>query len=182
MIQKVTSFNQIPIIKKSLVVLDIDETIMGFPNITKLWWKETFNKHLDVVGTKAIANKLLVEEWREHVAINKPYLHDKSNLNKFIEEIENNSCQLLFLTARDPKMTKVTHEHLAHCDLAFGPEQVIHNENKGDALASFYQSCSDITNIIFVDDFEKNLLDVKSRFELDDLNHLNVSLYHIAHN
>lgn len=182
MIQQVTSFYQIPLTKKSLVVLDIDETIMAFPHITKAWWRETYKKHYESTNDKKLAENLSVCEWREHVTVHKPYLLDEKKLKNFLGEINEKSCKLVFLTARTPKMTEITHSHLSHCNLEFSSDNVIHDENKGDALATIIQSYPEISNIVFVDDFEKNLINVKTRFSHDDMSNYNLSLYQITHN
>jgi hypothetical protein len=181
MIQQVNSFNQIPVTLNTLVVLDIDETIMAFPNINKTWWRETHEKHFNSTNDKSEADKLTIEEWREYVEVNKPYLLDEKKLKKFLEEIESKSSQLVLLTARDPVMTESTHLHLSHCELEITPDQVIHNENKGEALARIIRSYPEISKIIFVDDFEKNLLNVQARFAQDDMNNFDLKLYQITH-
>ena len=182
MFQQINSFNQIPITKNSLVVLDIDETIMAFPTITKSWWLETQNKYLEETNNKKQADNLTLLEWRDHVAEARPYLLDESKLKKFLRELEEKSCELILLTARDKCMEEITRIHISHCELEISPEQIFHNENKGDALASIIQSYPEISNIIFVDDFEKNLHSVKSRFEKDDMATYTLELYKIAHN
>ena len=181
MIQQVNSFYQIPVTENTLVVLDIDETIMAFPNITKTWWRETYEKYFDSTGDKTTADNLTLNEWREHVQVCKPYLLDEEKFKIFLSQIKSNTSQLVLLTARDPIMTEITHLHLSHCELSISPEQVIHDENKGDALAQIIQSYPEITNIIFVDDFEKNLISVKDRFSQDDMKNYNIKLYQITH-
>ncbi len=181
MIQQVNSFYQIPVTENTLVVLDIDETIMAFPGINKTWWRETYEKHFDSTNDKTAANNLTLKEWREYVRVNKPYLLDEKKLKKFLGEIETKFSQLVLLTARDPVMTEITHLHLSHCELSISPDQVIHDENKGDALALIVQSYPEITKIIFVDDFEKNLLNVKARFDKPDMIDYSLALYQITH-
>jgi len=181
MIKHIKSFNQIPITKNSLIVLDIDETIMAFPSITNLWWRETYEKHFEITNDKKIARNLSIYDWREHVKITKPYLLDEIKLKKFLGKIKEKFCALVLLTARDPTMMKITQTHISHCKLDISPEQVIHNENKGDALALIVQSYPEITNIIFVDDFEKNLIDVKTRFACKSMEKYNLTLYQITH-
>jgi hypothetical protein len=182
MFQQITSFYQIPVTRKSLVVLDIDDTIMGFSKITKLWWRETFDKHFALTNDKNLANDLTICEWREYVGVNKPYLLDEIKLKNFFGEIRQNSCELILLTARDPVMTEITNSHLAQCEIQISSDRVIHNANKGDALADIVKSYPGFSNIIFVDDFEKNLINVKTRFSQDDMFNYNLALYKITHN
>lgn len=182
MFQQINSFNQILITEKSLVVLDIDETIMAFPSITKSWWRETFEKYFAETNNKKQADNLTLHEWRSHVAKAKPYLLDESKLKKFFKDIENKSCPLVLLTARDKSMEEITRQHISHCELDITHEQIIHDENKGDALAEIVQSYPEISSIIFVDDYEKNLQSVQTRFTQPDLSNYQVQLYQIAHN
>jgi|LauGreDrversion4_2_1035121.scaffolds.fasta_scaffold179948_1 hypothetical protein len=181
MIQQVISFDQIPVTLNTLVVLDIDETIMAFPKINKTWWRETREKHFNSSNDKSVADNLTNEEWRKYVEVNKPFLLDEKKLKIFLEEIETKSCQLVLLTARDPIMTEITNLHLSHCELAITPDQVIHDKNKGEALACIVRTYPEISKIIFVDDFEKNLLNVQARFEQDDMKNFELKLYQINH-
>lgn len=182
MFQQINSFNQIPITENSLVVLDIDETIMAFPFITKSWWRETFEKYFAETNNKSQADNLTLHEWRVYVGKTRPFLLDETRLKKFLKEIEEKSCELVLLTARDKSMEEVTRVHISHCELDISPGQIIHNENKGDALAEIVQSYPEISSIIFVDDFEKNLASVQARFTQPDLSNYTLGLYLIAHN
>jgi len=181
MFQLINSFNQITVTGNSLVVLDIDETIMAFPNITKSWWRETFERNMGETNDKKQADELTLHEWRAHVAEARPYLLDVIKLRKFLNEIEDKSCELVLLTARDKCMENVTIKHISHCELEISPNQIIHNENKGDALAELVQQYPEISQVIFVDDFEKNLHSVKTRFDQPDMSGYTVQLYQIAH-
>lgn len=182
MIKHINSFNQIRIITKSLIVLDIDETIMAFPNITKIWWKDTFDKNFANTSNKKLAESLTIEDWKNHVSQNNPYLLDENQFNKFMKKINQTNCELVLLTARNKKITDLTHKHLYHCNIDINRNNVFHNENKGEALANIINMYPEINNIIFVDDFEKNLLSVKNKFSQDRLSHYNLSLYKISHN
>ena len=181
MIKHINSFNQIQLIAKSLVVLDIDETIMAFPNINKIWWKDTFDKNFAHTSDKKIAEMLTIDEWRDHVSQSDPYLLDEKPFKKFIKKISQEKCELVLLTARNKKITDLTHKHLYQCNIDISKDKVFHDENKGEALAYIINMYPEINNIIFVDDFEKNLLNVKNKFSQDKLSHYTLSLYKISH-
>lgn len=182
MIKHINSFNQIQLIKKSLVVLDIDKTIIAFPNITNQWWKKTFDKNVVNTSNIKIAEKLTNDEWCNHISKNNPYILDKKCFKKFVKKINQEDCELVLLTARNKRMTDLTHKHLYQCNINISKDRVFHDENKADVLATIINTYPKINDIIFVDDLKKNLLSVKDKFSEDKLSHYALSLYKIAHN
>ena len=142
---QITKFNQIDIIPNSLIVLDIDETIIKFDNINKKWWRNTFDKYYSLTQDYDNADNLSLDEWISYV--NK---HD---------------CDLIFLTARNASLKDITHLHLNKVNLSVDGNKIYFNRNKGDELFSIAnKDYSHIKNIIVVDDVEHNLTDIKDKF------------------
>jgi predicted methyltransferase len=82
MIKHINSFSGIsPIKPNTLVVLDIDDTIISFPNIHKDWWNETYTNlyYYDKQNAYKQTNLL----WLDRIVKSKPSLIDKKNFNKF---------------------------------------------------------------------------------------------------
>jgi hypothetical protein len=67
MIHSINSFSQIKIKPNSLVVLDIDDTILHFSTIKKGWWTETFNKYYEIFENYDEAKKLAYHDWENLV-------------------------------------------------------------------------------------------------------------------
>ena len=58
MIKHINTFSQInPIKPKTLVVLDIDETILRFQQIDNKWWDDTYTRLLPYYKEKIIRKK-----------------------------------------------------------------------------------------------------------------------------
>ncbi len=179
MIQRINSFSQIKINPKSLVVLDIDDTILNFPIIKKGWWKNTFNKYYEIHRDYDKADELALNEWENLIINEKANVLDSDNFEKFIDEIKKNECELILLTARNDRLKESTKKHIEDCDLDIPSHKIYHDSNKGVKLFELVSNIYvNIMEIIFVDDLESNLLDVKYSF----LNtKFNINLYHIQH-
>ena len=78
--RKINSFSRIELISNSLVVFDIDETLMTF---------DYKNQDLE-----------------------NPIVLDYENLMEFMENLKNNKCKMIFLTARSPSTRLKTIEYL----------------------------------------------------------------------
>lgn len=176
MFKKITKFNQINLIKNSLVVLDIDETIIKFDNINKAWWSDTFDKHYSITKNHDCAHNLSLDDWISHITINRPKLVDEG-IYDWINLIDKHNCDLIFLTARNKNLKDITHSHLNIVNLSCNKDKVYFNQEKGDELFSIVNAqYSDKKNIIVVDDVEINLIDIKNKFTDTDFN---LHLYNI---
>jgi len=158
----IKKFNEINIIPNSLVVFDIDETLIKFEGIDFKWWKNKFNKYYKMVRDYNIAEELANEEWIKIINRSDPELVD-DYIHKFIEQLEENDCHTILLTARNNVLRDLTLEHLSKVNLYF--ENVYFNGEKGDELKKIVESTyPNIQNIIVIDDREQNLEDIKNKF------------------
>jgi len=181
MIKHINSFSQINSLKpNTLVVLDIDDTIMSFPNIKKEWWNETLKEYL-YLGNERAYNE--VESlWIQRIIEEPPELLDQTNLMKFLDQISNNNCELIFLTARDKKLSYLTIHQLEECNIIINPCRIFYNREKGAKLEFIVRNMyPNIKNIVFVDDLSKNLIDVAYTFNYPELFKYNLELYKIKH-
>lgn len=164
MLRHITKFNQIPIIPNSLIVLDIDETIIKFDKINEKWWKNTFDKHYLATNKYDIADNLSLKEWISYVTITNPILVD-NEIHNWINSTKKLNCELILLTARNTNLQDITLSHLNFVNLNFNKEQIYFNKNKGDELLNITKKLySNKENIIIVDDVKTNLLDIKEKF------------------
>jgi hypothetical protein len=84
MIHNINSFSQITRPKSNtLIVFDIDETIIGFPDIQKNWWDKTYTYLLPIY--KENTPKYTEILWNEYISNIKPKLLDPINLINFIQ-------------------------------------------------------------------------------------------------
>ena len=163
MIKTIKKFNEIEIIPNSLVVLDIDETILKFDGIDMKWWKNKFNKNYIVSRDYKIADKLTYYDWIKIISRSNPELVD-NNFHNFINLITENNCELILLTARSVTLKNITLEHLNQINFSFNEDKIYFNENKGDELNKIInEKYLNMKNIIVVDDAEPNLYDIKEK-------------------
>ena len=181
MIKPIKTFSEIDIIPNSLVILDIDETVLSFPQITKNWWKEKISYYYDTTNDIKLADKYALDEWRRIAYSTEPIKLDTVNQLKFIEQIYQNNCELIFLTARNKDLSFITYKHLSHIKID-NRHLVYFDENKGE---KFYEIVSTLynnyENITFVDDLPINLAKIVNAMTKYDLTTKNIKLYHMEH-
>lgn len=162
MLTTIKKFQQINVIPKSLVVLDIDETILKFEDINHKWWKSKFNRYYKLTQSYDLANNMAHSDWVKTVSNIQPELVD-DDFYIFLEHINNCKCETILLTARNHKLKDLTHEHLDKINLKFN--KIFFNKNKGDELYNIvHNEFLHIENIIVVDDLLSNLTDIKNKF------------------
>jgi hypothetical protein len=181
MIKNISSYNEIEIVPNSLVILDIDETVLTFPQITKHWWKDKISYYFNLTNDKHLAEKYALDEWRSIAYSTDPVQLDIDNQLKLINKIYQHNCELIFLTARNENLSSITYNHLKHINID-NRHLVYFDENKGE---KFYEIVTTLykkyENITFVDDLMINLDKILNAITKYELNGKKIKLYHIAH-
>jgi hypothetical protein len=182
MIKNISSFSQIDYIKpRTLIVLDIDETIMRFQQINEEWWDDIYNKLLPSYKENTYIHVELI--WLDYVTNTKPILLDKDNFYIFFENIINKNCEIIFLTARDKSSSLMTIRHLKECGIDAPPSKIFYSRDKGNELKYIVTTLyPNIQDILFIDDLEKNLVNIQNIFNKKELTKYNLKLYKIKHN
>jgi hypothetical protein len=174
-IKKINKFEQVNCIPNSLVVIDIDDTLIKYDGIDFAWWKNKFNKYYSVTQNYDLSDNLANQDWINLIANSNPELVDDC-VHHFIDSAKINQCHIILLTARNNTITDLTHEHLNKVDLYF--EHIYFNENKGDELVKIVNSdYANCTDIIVIDDKEANLIDIQNKI---DSNKYKLHLYMIV--
>jgi hypothetical protein len=183
MIKHINSFSEINTIKpETLLVLDIDDTVMSFPDISKKWWSETYHKFINENYNKENAYNKTNSLWIDYIIKSKPILNDEKNFLNLLEQISINKCDLIFLTARDNSLSELTVKQLNECNLNVNPMKIFYSKYKGNELEYIIKIIyPNIKNIIFVDDLLDNLKDVAYKFNNPKLFKYNLELYKIKH-
>jgi hypothetical protein len=180
MFKCINSFNQVELLPNSLLVFDIDETIMSFEDIDEGWWKKTFDKYYEQTQDYDMADELSLREWVDHISNSKPKVLDEFNFIFLVELAKQNDCEIIMLTARRKFLFDITISHLAHCKVDIDSDSVYFNENKGTELLNIVTNkYPNISNIIFIDDIEHNLINVANTFA--PYNKYTLDLYKINH-
>jgi hypothetical protein len=161
---------------RTLVVLDIDETILKFPSIKKGWWTETFNRYYEIYLDYNKAEEKALHDWENLVIKDKAQLLDSDYFESFINKINDSNSELILLTARNDKLKELTKKHLIDCDINIPSHRIYHDRNKGkkllDLVTNIYTNTS---QIIFVDDLESNVINVHETFS-GTLHNINIYL------
>ena len=158
----ISNFEEINLKPYSLVVLDIDDTLIYFEKINFEWWKEKFEFYYNLYKDFDLAEKQSYVVWLEEISKIRPKLTDEK-IFSFFENCEKNNCKVILLTARKEIVKDITIKQLHECGLIFNKDDVYFDENKGDRIKTLIKiTYNNFDNIIFVDDLESNLTDVKN--------------------
>lgn len=161
----IKKFNQIDIIPNSLVVFDIDETLIKFDGVDYKWWKNKFNKYFKMTNNSDLADYLANKDWIDLVSKIDPDLVDEEIYN-FINKLKDYNCQIIFLTARNDVLKTLTYQHLHKVNLLIDHQHIYFNQYKGDELFKLTnEKYTDIENIIVIDDIKENLSDIKEKMQ-----------------
>ena len=189
---------------KSLVVLDIDETIFKFEDIDYKWWEDNYKKYADFGYDTNKSTEIICKEWIEYIESRRPIMLDQIKFNELLDTIKNTDSKLIFLTARTEDMKNLTIKQLSESGIHFNEitsEQaktsstvnlqdnsfilaetdIYFSKNKGLMLKNLLeQTYTEFKNIIFVDDLERNISDVKKNM-LDIHSKYKIDLYQLKH-
>jgi len=173
---KIKKFNEINVIPNSLIVFDIDDTLIKFDGIDQKWWINKINKHFKITQNDDFADYLAHKDWCDLVSKINPEIVDEE-IHEFIEFVKQKNCEIILLTARNSIMKDITKKHLETVNLYFDENNIYFNGNKGEELFKIvHEKYNYISNIIMIDDIENNLEDIKEKM----LNtKFNVYLYNI---
>lgn len=170
MITNITKFEQITIVPNSLVVFDIDETLLKFDGIDMKWWKNKFNKYYKLTQNYDLAENMSHSDWIKIISNCDPELVD-DKIHDFIDSLYENNCKIILLTARNEILRIATNEHIDKLNLNVDKNNIYFNGDKGDELLRIItHNYPEIRNIIVIDDLEENLIDVQQKLENNNYN------------
>ncbi len=162
----INSFIEVQIKEKALIVLDIDDTILGFDGIDDKWWIDRINYYMGKSYDYKTADSMALTDWINFIKVNKPKLLDKINFLEFIKKSRDLNCEIVLLTARKKCYEEMTLQHVKDLDIDIDSDKIYFNENKGLELKSILNNrYPDFNKVIFIDDNIKNISNVKSFFE-----------------
>jgi hypothetical protein len=169
----IADFMKITLEENSLVVLDIDDTLITFGTI-KTWWTDNLEKYKALYKTENEANIRLTSDWYARASTIPPALTDKASIAEFLEECCNKNCKVVCLTARHGASKALTDANMAAVGLSHLPIFFADGENKGHVLhhimtssLSNYAECQHYKTIVFVDDQPLNLYNVHNAMSKD---------------
>lgn len=162
MLTKISSFHQVKLVPKSLLVLDIDETILKYKHddayIDRLWWTNKKNHFFNEYNDHSIANKKAFYYWICHIYKTYPIHTDKEGLTKLLNDANIMNIDIIFLTARSHFLKKITLNHLDYLNIPVGKIYFSGVTKKHDVLSNLLDTeFSHIDHITMIDDHDGNL-------------------------
>lgn len=153
------------IVENSLIVLDIDDTIMTFDAIDDDWMREKFISFYNETGSVEMAKEKTIACWKEHMEVNMPRITDENGIKKIFEVAKKTNSCVKFLTARNNSLENLTKKQFN--DLKIENSNNIHFTNEGSKGEYMKEKkiLDTYSNIIFIDDNENNICGVKRIFE-----------------
>lgn len=173
-IKKIKNYDEINLdLKNTLLVLDIDETIIKFPEINQKWWDDNYGEQYKI-HEMGKAREIVLKRWINIIETNKPIMLDEKKFNDLITKSNELKHKIIFLTARIPNLETITKKNLNDCGIKYDENDLYHlpkepvPKNKGQIIKEVVKQLDYIENIIFVDDVMHNIESVINEFKIDD--------------
>ena len=164
MAYKLSSFCDVKIPHKGLVVLDIDDTVIKFKEMGRHWWTQ---KEAEV------GPKETMRIWVENAHIFNPVLTEPREVPEFINRVCEADAHLIFLTARSAELKELTEFHLRSCGINTDIQHVYFSQEKGECLKSIVLA-GEFKQVVFIDDMEHNVVSVLNALK----NVCDIAAYH----
>ena len=176
--KQIYSFFEINLKRETLVVLDIDDTIIKYSKMNKQWWKSTFDSYYKISKNYDDADEQTLNNWRIQIYSAVPLHIDENGLFDLFKRAKELDCTIICLTARDQSLERITYEHLKQLGINgikiyFSPE-VEKGITLDEILSTYKINCQNYKDIIFVDDLHGNLVSVHT-----NTHHPNIKCYHM---
>jgi hypothetical protein len=157
------SFNDVDITEKTLIVCDIDDTLLRY----EVSWQYYFFKYMQEFNNYEIAESRANREWFHYTKANNCFLVDKEGFTNFMNKIKETNSVLVFLTARIGTSHPYTIENFEHIGLDHTQFDIhySHTISKGlylhEQLYKFRNyDYSNYKKIVFIDDALHNILNM----------------------
>jgi hypothetical protein len=171
----------IDIEEEVLAVFDFDDTLAHTDSSSKLLNKD--GEVIRVLQTQKDQDKLTTDMEKNPDKYKGMYFdfsdfsdiqnaeHDEGMVKRMVEYDKDPSAQVIILTARDPIAEDAIQSYFN--ELGVGTENLIikglAGKSKGDYILSTAESNPSIKKVLFWDDSEKNVNDVKNKFKDTDI-------------
>ncbi len=150
-IATVRNFAHVPVQKRTLYVIDVDETVLYFHEISRLFWDD------------GRPREEVMEDFRRIVRSCEPVPTDPLFLSMFLERIVLEESCVLFVTARDYELTEITRAQLSKVGVNVPFSLVCTSGGPKGKITKWlwkhkYSHCN---HVVFVDDLLTNIEDVQ---------------------
>jgi len=148
---KIRNYDEIEVLPDSLVILDLDETLIQFDGMYDKWWEDNLIH----------SNELEVyRRWIQLISFTMPTMLDPYEFNNLLRRIKLTNSRMVILTARSAKLCEITLQQLVYCNIIIPLDDIYFSDKKGRMAHSIRRRYT-YSNLIFVDDRKSNLRDVK---------------------
>lgn len=161
----IKSFSDVHLNANYLLVLDMDETIIYYDSMCKNWWKDRWNSNFALFNDYDKAEEQTLIDWKTHIANSLPLHTDETEFFNLLNKAKELQCDTIIVTARDSQIAELTHRHLKHLNINDIDVHFVGSINKALKINEIaYQQSKSYDRIVFVDDMNHNLDDVKTYF------------------
>ena len=152
---KIKNYDEIDVPNNSLVILDLDETIIHFPYITGNWWENTKNAY-KLINEKT-ADSRAYADWLYIITTYSPNVLDEYTFNNLLKRIKETNSSFIIVTARNIQLKEITQKHLKSCGINC---DVYYSLDKGIMINAIKKNYI-YNHILFVDDNPKYIKQVE---------------------
>jgi uncharacterized HAD superfamily protein len=158
-IMNICTFFQVPITgSHGLLIFDIDETLLTYPEITNEWWKKTFMEFYNTNGNNYDeADKQSLIKWITHTDTHAPQYTDKDGLFDLLKRAA--KYKIICVSARSEEAREKTINNLSALNIPIHELYLVGDEHKSVIIKKLTEN-EKYDDIIFIDDLESNITDV----------------------
>ena len=159
--KKIHTFYSIDISQNSLVLCDIDDTLLVFPKCPEAFYNEAYDYYTNIGYNAHLTKKFIYNDWELNRYFKKPSITDKEGFFHLLERIEKTNSTLCFLTARSGFYHQKTINDLEKVNINGNKFKIYYTNGsvKGDYIKQNI-NLLDYNNVIFVDDNNDQLENV----------------------
>lgn len=170
MFKEITTFFDVKIRKNSLIMIDIDDTILKYEHLDKQWWKNTFNTHYEISKNYDVSDQYTLNLWKSEIHKSYPLHVDKSGIFDLFERAKYENCKIIFLTARCSTLKEITIKHLNELEIFIDDIYFTPNVEKGIILKKIKTEIyGKYLHTICIDDIDSNLESIYSNFNEESI-------------
>jgi len=151
----IKNYNEIDVLNNSLVIFDLDETIIRFPYVTSKWWENT-KKAYALIDEKT-ADLRAYSDWLYIIKTYEPSLLDIIEFNNLLERIKESNSSFIIVTARNIQLKDITVIHLQQFGISCDVYYTLDKRITINAIKKNYV----YNHIIFIDDNPKYIKQVE---------------------
>jgi len=174
-VYNISSFDQINIPDNSLILCDIDETVLKYKTHSDLslypteyinsdWWKYKFEYYYDLHLNYDLAECQSYSDWINIINNTHPECTDYIGFGNLLTKLKETNSSIKFITARKSDIEEITINHLNKINNEKFEIIFCDNTPKGEIIKSDNHIFEGINHIIFIDDLINNIENVYSHF------------------